>query len=205
MSTIKTTRPITYAFIDSQNLNLGIRECGWKIDQARFRKYLSDKYHVQKAYIFIGFLPENARLYAALQSAGFVCIFRPTLVYKDGTTKGNCDAELVLQAMIDFSEYDKAVIVTGDGDFQCLARYLHEQDKLCALLIPNQGKFSALLKFDFLKPYHRFVSDLRKKLEYIPEKKNPRKDGHLKGRSSIGDASSIAKKSGKVNEKRRKK
>lgn len=197
-------KPVTYAFIDSQNLNLGVRELGWKIDQARFRKYLTDKYNVDKAYIFIGFLPENAPLYAALQSAGFVCIFRPTLVYKDGTTKGNCDAELVLQAMIDIDEYDKALIVSGDGDFQCLAKYLHEQDKLAALLIPNKNKFSALLKFDFLKPYHRFINDLQRKIEYVPKKKNPRKDGTLKGKSSIGDTSSVAKKTKKVNNRKRK-
>lgn len=197
-------KPVTYAFIDSQNLNLGVRELGWKIDQMRFRKYLTDKYNVERAYIFIGFLPENARLYAALQAAGFICIFRPTLVYKDGTTKGNCDAELVLQAMIDIQEYDKAIIASGDGDFQCLAKYLHEQDKLGALLIPNKHKFSGLLKFDFLKPYHRFINDLQKKIEYEPKKKSPRKDGTLKGESSIGDTLSIAKKSKKVNNGRQK-
>jgi uncharacterized LabA/DUF88 family protein len=196
-------KPNVYAFIDSQNLNLGIRDLGWKVDHERFRVYLADKYNVTKAYIFIGFLPENAQLYASLQSAGFICIFRPTLVYRDGTTKGNCDAELVLQAMIDISKYDKAVLVSGDGDFQCLAKYLHEQDKLEALLIPNQHKFSALLKFDFLKPYHRFVSDLRKKLEYSPKKKNPRKDKTLKGNSSIGDKNIVAKGSGSVNKKQK--
>jgi hypothetical protein len=201
---MKLERPITYAFIDSQNLNLGIRELGWKIDDERFRKYLTDKYNVERAYIFIGFMAENAQLYARLQKAGFVCIFRPTLTYKDGTTKGNCDAELVLQAMIDIDEYDKAVLVSGDGDFQCLAKYLHEHDRLGALLIPNQKKFSALLKLDFLKPYHRFVSDLRKKLEFTPKKKSPRKDGTLKGKSSIGDASIVAKKTSKVNKGRRK-
>ena len=196
-------KPVTYAFIDSQNLNLGVRDLGWRIDQARFRKYLTDKYGVQRAYIFIGFMPENARLYAALQAAGFVCIFRPTLMNKDGTTKGNCDAELVLQSMIDIESYDKAIIVSGDGDFQCLAKYLHEQDKLGALLIPNKQKFSALLKFDFLKPYHRFVNDLQRKIEYVSKKKNPRKDEHLKGDSSIGDTSIIAKNTAKVNKKRK--
>ena len=197
-------RPTTYAFIDSQNLNLGVRELGWKLDIERFRKYLTEKYGVERAYMFIGYLPENAQLYAGLQKAGFICIFRPTLVYKDGTTKGNCDAELVLQAMLDFADYDKAIIVTGDGDFQCLAKYLHEQEKLLALLIPNQKKFSALLKFDFLKPYHRFVSDLRVKLEYAPIKKSPRKDGTLKGRTSIGDTSIVAKKPKKVNNRTKK-
>jgi hypothetical protein len=32
-----------YAFIDSQNLNLGIRILGWKLDYARFRIYLKEK------------------------------------------------------------------------------------------------------------------------------------------------------------------
>lgn len=190
-----------YAFIDSQNLNLSIRELGWRIDFRRFRVYLRDKYDVDKAYLFIGYLPQNADLYKYLQDAGFICIFRPTLTYKDGTTKGNCDAELVLQAMIEFDNYDKAIIVSGDGDFQCLAKYLHENDKLGALLIPNQKKFSALLKFDIFKKYHRFVSDLRSKIEYVPKKKNPRKDGTLKGKSSIGDKNTIAKNARKSNRK----
>lgn len=192
-------KPAAYAFIDSQNLNLSVRDAGWRIDYGRFRRYLSDKYHVEKAYMFIGYVPENAQLYNALQSAGFVCIFRPTLKYNDGSVKGNCDAELVLQAMIDFKEYDKAVIVSGDGDFQCLAKYLHEEGKLGALLIPNREKFSALLKFDFLKPYHRFVNDLRAKVEYI--KKNPREDERSKGKTSIGDTATIAKKPAKFKKK----
>ena len=96
--------------------------------------------------------------------------------------------------MIQYENYQKAVIVSGDGDFQCLAKYLYEQDKLGVLLVPNQKKYSALLKFDIFKPYARFVSDLRKKLEYIPKKKSPRKDETLKGKSSIGDTPNIAKK-----------
>ena len=142
-------------------------------------------------------------MYVSLQDAGFICIFRSTLTYKDGTTKGNCDAELVLHAMIQYPNYDKAIIVSGDGDFQCLAKYLYEQDKLGTLLIPNQQKYSALLKFDIFKPYLRFISDLRKKLEYAPKKKNHRKDETLKGKSSIGDGSNIHKYNKKVNTKSR--
>lgn len=189
-----------YAFIDSQNLNLGIRELGWKLDYARFRIYLRDKYQVEKAFLFIGYMPQNTGLYAFLQEAGYICIFRPTLTNKDGTTKGNCDAELVLHAMIQFDNYDNALLVSGDGDFQCLAKYLYEQEKLGAILVPNQQKYSALLKFDIFKPYIRFVSDLKTKLAYrSPQKKNPRKDGTLKGISSIGDTSNISKNTSSVN------
>lgn len=119
-----------YAFIDSQNLNLGIKDLGWSVDFYKLRVYLRDKYKVSTAFLFIGFIEGNQNLYTHLQQAGFVCIFKPTLKYKDGTTKGNVDAELVLQTMIDFENYNKAIIVTGDGDFHCLIKYLLENKKL---------------------------------------------------------------------------
>jgi hypothetical protein len=48
-----------YAFIDSQNLNLSIQEQGWKLDFGRFRIYLKDQYGVNKAFLFIGYVPTN--------------------------------------------------------------------------------------------------------------------------------------------------
>ena len=166
-----------YAFIDSQNVNLSIRALGWKLDFKRFRVHLHEKYAVTKAFLFIGYIEGNTSLYSALQDAGFICIFKPTLEYKDGTTKGNCDAELVLQAMIEYPNYDKAVVVTGDGDFYCLAKYLLEKEKLEALLIPNRFRFSALLKFKIFRPYLRHMNDLESRLAYT--KKRPHKDETL--------------------------
>ena len=154
-----------FAFIDSQNLNLSIRGLGWKLNWAKFRVYLKEKYAVNKAYLFIGYVEGNSALYQALQEAGFICIFKPTLQYKDGTTKGNVDAELVLHAMIEYPNYEKAIIVTGDGDFHCLAKYLIGQEKLEKILVPNQQKYSALLK-RLPSEYLAFVSDLKRKLSY---------------------------------------
>ena len=159
-----------YAFIDSQNVNLSIRDLGWILDFRRFRKYLFDKYGITKAFLFIGYVGGNSDLYANLQEAGFICIFKPTLKYKDGTTKGNCDAELVLQAMIEYDSYDKSVIVTGDGDFYCLVKYLVEKSKLAAVIVPNRLKFSALLKLKICRPHLRFMNDLKAKLAYKKEK-----------------------------------
>ena len=168
-----------YAFIDSQNLNLSIQALGWKLDFVKFRRYLKDKYSVSKAYLFLGYIEGNNDLYTALQVAGFICIFKPTLTYKDGTTKGNCDAELVLWAMIEYPSYDKAIIVTGDGDFYCLINYLVEKNKLLVVLIPNKLKFSALLKFKLFRPYLRYMNELRDKLAYDHNKKRPHKDETL--------------------------
>lgn len=67
-----------YAFIDSQNLNLGSRILGWKIDYRKFRIYLQEKYGVRKAYMFLGFVSLNHGLYDRLQEAGFILKFKPT-------------------------------------------------------------------------------------------------------------------------------
>ena len=158
-----------YAFIDGQNLNLGIRELGWKLDYKRFRVYLKEKYQVIKAYYFIGYVEGMNDLYASLQAAGYILIFKPTLKTPDGKIKGNCDAELVLQTMIDYKKYDQAVVVSGDGDFACLVKYLNEHSKLQNLLVPNRKKYSALLK----KPSRGkivFLNELKNKLRYKKRK-----------------------------------
>jgi len=154
-----------YAFIDSQNLNLAIQDQGWKLDFARFRIYLKEKYAVATAYIFIGFVEGNQPLYKSLQQMGYVLIFKPTLKTKDGKVKGNCDAELVLHTMIEYEHYHKAIIVTGDGDLACLVQYLLQKEKLETLLIPNMHKYSALLKKAARKNI-AFMNELQGKLEY---------------------------------------
>ncbi|MCL5036952.1 MAG: NYN domain-containing protein [Chloroflexi bacterium] len=168
---MKTTKN-NYAFIDSQNLNLGVRNLGWALDFVRFRRYLAEKYHVSTAYLFIGYLVENQDLYLSLQKSGYILIFKPVLKYKNGCVKGNVDAELVLQAMIDYENYDQAIIVTSDGDFACLVNYLYQQDKLRQVISPHKDTCSKLLK-QAAKDKIVFMNNLKDKLEY---KKAPQKD-----------------------------
>lgn len=135
-----------YAFVDSNNLYLGVKELGWFVDYKKFRRYLREKYDVEKAYVFIGFVPGNQELYMAMQDAGFICVFKETYARDDGAIKGNCDAELVLHCMIEYPNYDHAIIVTGDGDFACLVKYLKDQDKLRAVIAPSRHYCSFLLR-----------------------------------------------------------
>lgn len=153
-----------YAFIDSQNLNLSIQGQGWKLDYRRFRKYLEDKYKITKAFLFIGFIPTQQTLYTSLQQQGYILVFKPTLQLKDGKVKGNVDAELVLHTMIEWNNYQKAVLVTGDGDFHCLVEYLKHKNKLEKLLVPNSEKYSALLRK--FAGEMAFINFLKDKLEF---------------------------------------
>ena len=134
-----------YAFIDSQNLNLGVRSQGWQLDFRKFRQYLHDKYNISKAFLFIGYLSKNKILYTKMQEIGYTVILKPTMKLPDKSVKGNVDAELVLHTMIQYKNYNKAIIVSGDGDFFCLIEYLKKKNKLLRIITPNKH-YSWLLR-----------------------------------------------------------
>jgi uncharacterized LabA/DUF88 family protein len=154
-----------FAFVDGQNLHLGIRSLGWKLNFARFKRYLVEKYSATTVYYFVGYVPGNQPLYSELQKAGYVVVFKPTIPDDDGNVKGNIDADLVLQAMLDFPNYDKAIIVTSDGDFYSLVKHLYKNNKLRCVVSPYVKTCSTLLKKE-AKEKIVFMDNLRKKLEY---------------------------------------
>lgn len=170
-----------YAFIDSQNLNLGVQRVGWKMDWKKFRAYLKDTFNAEVAYMFIGYVPENEDLYKQMQDAGYTVVLKPTvdmymseeeLKDEKHITKGNADAELVLYAMKEYQSYDKAVVVSGDGDFYCLVEYLSQKNKLLHLLAPNDH-YSTLYR-----PFEKYVivlDKLRSELSYRSFNKNKSK------------------------------
>lgn len=174
----KQSRPQNnYAFIDSQNLNLGVQKIGWKMDWRKFRLWLAEKYDVTHAYMFIGYMAENESLYELMHEHGYLIVLKPTLEIKakieeeatpngedqKPVVKGNIDADLVLYAMKEYRNYDKAVLVSGDGDFFGLVEFLAGQDKLLKLLTPNQ-RYSTLLKS--FEPYIETLDTHRRELAY---------------------------------------
>lgn len=166
----------TYAFIDSQNLNLGtsknlvkdgeIYYRGWELDFRRFYIYLNDKFRVKEAFLFLGYIKKYEKLYSYLRSCGYKIIFKPTVKDNLGKPKGNIDAEMVLHsAKILYNKYDEAVFVSRDGDFYCLYEFMQEHNKLKAIIIPNKHTGSSLL--NRFTEYKYFIHRDRKKLEKI--------------------------------------
>lgn len=155
-----------YAYIDAQNVNLAIQECGWRLDWRKFYHYLKEKYKAKKIYFFVGYIRKNENLYKKIKSIGY------TLVFKEVSTvsseiKGNVDAELVLQCAVDIANYDNAIIVSNDGDFSCLVKYLYGKNKLKCVLSPNIYKCSSLLKKSS-KGKMRCLNVLKDKLKMKP-------------------------------------
>lgn len=156
-----------YAFIDAQNLNSGLNKLGWKIDWRRFREYLREEAWIEVAYVFLGFMPGNQDLYLMLQKSGFVVVFKEILTMESWEIKGNIDAEMILQAMIDYDRYDQALIVSWDGDFTCLLRYLGQNNKLLGILAPYEKGLSSLIQ-KLAGDKIEYLRALRKKIEYRP-------------------------------------
>ena len=166
-----------FAYIDGANLHKGIEELGWKLNYQRFRVWLKEKYGVKNAYVFIGLIPKYKELYTYLQECGFTLIFKEVVYDGNGRPKGNCDADLVLQATRDAYEnkFYKVVIVSSDGDYAGLVKFLQEKQKLLTILSPsNEKKCSILLKRTGVKI--AYINDQRSHLELAQKEKAPNGD-----------------------------
>lgn len=168
-----------YAFIDGQNLHYETRKAGLKVDYRKLRIYLADKYRVTKAYYLFGYeLTTNTAKYAQLAEYGYEVIFKGRDVVSGTPRVGptlkesNIDTELILQTMIKLvevpDEFDKIVLVSGDGDFKNLVDYLIEKGKFEKILFPNKSSVSTLYKRQFDRKYYEYLPDVRR---YIERKK----------------------------------
>lgn len=136
-----------FAYIDGANLHKGVEDLGWKLDYKRFRLWLYSKYGIERAYLFLGLIPKYKDIYKYLQEVGFTLVFKETIYDSDGKAKGNCDADPVLWSVRDTFEksFDKALIVSSDGDYASLIKFLQEKRKLIGILSPS-NHCSILLK-----------------------------------------------------------
>lgn len=163
------------ALIDGQNLHLGTTSAGWKVDFARFRIYLRDKFSVEEAYIFLGFLDdENQKLYRQIQKAGFILEFREHNQNMKGKKKWNVDVDIVFEIMhrlLEEDDFNQIVLVTGDGDYIKTVNYLIEKKRLKKILFPNQSYSSLYKPIAYNLGVNLGLPDTRKKIEYEHKKK----------------------------------
>jgi uncharacterized LabA/DUF88 family protein len=172
------------AFIDGQNLFFGTTKCNicakdlgrdvksmklsdcicgnaWKVDLVKFRVYLSENYRIKEAYYVLGYLSDkNDDLYKDIQKAGFIVLFKEHNGKSKSEKKGNVDTDIVFEIMknlIENTDFDKIVLVSGDGDYKKLVYCLVSKNRFCKMLFPNKKFASSLYKalgseyFDYLE------------------------------------------------------
>ena len=159
------------AFIDWQNLHLWLKKEWRDLDHKRFRRYLSDKFQIQTAYYFLWYVnDEYQNLYESLQKAWFIVYFREHSASLAWKKKWNVDTDIVFETMktvIEDKDFDKIVLVSGDGDYIKMVKYLIKKWIFKNILFPN-NKYSSLYKS--IKPHYGInlsISDIRKKIQYL--------------------------------------
>lgn len=170
------TKKPNLAFIDWQNLHLGTASEWWKIDFHRFRIHLKDKYKVAEAYYFLWYVDEDEQdLYKMLQQAGFIMVFREHSSNLKWQKKWNVDTDIVFEIMKDMIDRDdrgQVVLVSWDGDYVKLVKYLIKHNRFKKILFPNKNHSSLYNPIQVNYWINLSVSDIRKKLEYYPKIKN---------------------------------
>jgi len=159
------------AFVDGQNLYMGTMKGvpSWKVDLTKFRSYLSEKYNVETAYYFLGYLNDsNEELYDEIQTAGFVVKFREHNTKMLGKKKGNVDTDIVFNIMKKIykkEKFDKIVLVSGDGDYKMLVDFLIEEDRFKKILFPNKEFASSLYK-KITRKFFDYLANIKHLIEY---------------------------------------
>ena len=157
------------AFIDGQNLYLGTTQNNWKADHSKLRVYLRDKYDVDEAYYFLGYVSEDQQgLYNNLQKAGFIISFKEHNKELLAKKKGNVDTDIVFEVMkslIDNQNFGKIILVSGDGDYKKLVDYFIKKDKFEKILFPNKEFASSLYK-PLGSEYYDYLDNVREHIEH---------------------------------------
>ncbi len=76
---------------------------------------------------------QRVRFYIKLQSFGYQLHLKPVKLYyqDDGTTrrKANCDVEMAFYVMKEYQQYDRILVLSGDGDFLPVLKYIRKEGK----------------------------------------------------------------------------
>jgi uncharacterized LabA/DUF88 family protein len=93
-------------------------------------------------------------------------IFKEVIYDGDGRPKGNCDADFVLQSAVDLYENncDQQILVTSDGDYACLVKFLQGKNKIRVVLSPSIEKMCSILLKKTNVPI-TYLTDIKNKIE----------------------------------------
>ena len=158
-----------YAFIDWQNLHLWVIADWWDIDLSRFMIYLKNKYHITKAFYYIGFQDtKNNILYNDIQNAWFTLVFKQQTVQALSNKKWNVDSDMIFWVMKclikEPTQFENVLLVTWDWDFKILVDFLIQEWRFAKILLPNKRWSSNLLR-KMPGVYRNFLLNIKHKIK----------------------------------------
>ncbi len=107
---------------------------------------------------------QRVRFYLKLLQFGYRLFLKPVKLYdqEDGTTKrkANCDVDMAFHLMKEKENFDRAIVLSGDGDFLPVLKYLKEIGK--EMIVLGRGPRTA-------KEIKQFAGSNFRDFEYLRE------------------------------------
>ncbi|MDP4199915.1 MAG: NYN domain-containing protein [Bacteroidota bacterium] len=125
-------------FVDGENAYYAQRSLGWFFDPRKLLDYFTQGSTIGDAFWYASQkMPPDAReqrFYGYLNHAGYTVRVKSIKYFRDEasgelTRKANLDLELAIDLFTTSSQYDTAVLVTGDGDFERAVELLRSYGK----------------------------------------------------------------------------
>lgn len=114
--------------------------------------------------LLVGRHLQRVRFYVKLLEFGYRLFLKPVKTYDqdDGTTKrkANCDVDMAFHLMKEKDNFDRAVVLSGDGDFLPVLKHLNEYGK--EVIILGRGNRTA-------KEIKQFAGSNFRDFEYLRE------------------------------------
>jgi len=92
---------------------------------------------------------QSVKFYIKLSQFGYILCLKPVKIFKEGshiTKKANCDVDMTFDLMRYIPQYNKAIILSGDGDFFAVLKYLSQEEKKKILVMSRAERTAKEIK-----------------------------------------------------------
>jgi uncharacterized LabA/DUF88 family protein len=116
-------------FVDVQNIYYTTKQAFKKsFDYRKFWRHLEAQGHINcaKAYAIDRGDAKQLQFQDTLRKIGFDVQLKPFIQRSDGSAKGDWDVGITIDVMRIAPTVDKVILLSGDGDFDLLMRYVME-------------------------------------------------------------------------------
>jgi uncharacterized LabA/DUF88 family protein len=139
--------PKNILYIDAANLILTARDFQLEYNIYWLLEYLKFRYKIAHCIYFTGRFTDSAKDYDFLSSLGVEMVFKE--IYREtDKVKANCDVEISHRVTFDIenNQVGKVILISGDGDFYSLLKYVEGTQRETKLLGIHPRKTSKLYK-----------------------------------------------------------
>ena len=135
MKTSVPERPAAAVFVDGQNMYYTTQQTfGRKFDYRKLWKKLEAEFDIRVAYAYAIHRGDEQQLkfQNALKHIGFTVKLKPYIHRKDGSSKGDWDVGITIDALEAADKVEHVILLSGDGDFDLLLEKLKSKYAITA-------------------------------------------------------------------------